>query len=190
MVATVQIIRKTGTAGAEDVSVINDGTTGINTRANAYDTHSTADTTNPIRIPAASSNYSYWVSTRLKCTVSPAGTINNVKWFSDGTNSMGTGVTCVGELASTGANAGYIQATGTPGTTGTVLSMANHTGMDAEPTDVFAWTTGSPKTLTATISNPSTGEFGEHFVYQVVVASTASPGVTTSETFSWRYDET
>jgi len=185
IVATIQILRKTGVAGATTTDI-----TSINTRANAYDTHSTADTTNPVRIPAADSNYSYWVSTRLNCTVSPAGTINNVKWYTDGSNTLGTGVTCTVAKASTGANAGYVQATGTPGTTGTVLSQANHTGLDAAPVDAFTLTTGSPLALTATISNPTTGEFGEHVVYQIAVGTTAVAGATTSETFTWRYDET
>lgn len=185
MAATVKIIRFTGSgAGAES------DITSINTRANAYDGHSTGDTSYPIQIPAAGNNYSYWVSTRLKCTVTPTGTINNVKWYTDGFNSFGTGVTCVGAKASTGANAGYRQATGSAGATGTELTMVNHTGLDESPSDVFAFTSGSPKSLIGSITNPSTGVFGDFMVYQIIVASTASPGTTGSETFTWRYDET
>lgn len=184
MAATVQIVRKTG-AGPTATDI-----TGINTRANAEDAHSVAGTSNPIRIPAAGTNYSYWVTTRLNVTVTPAGTIDNLRWFTDGANGFGTGVTCVGAKASTGAAAGYREATGTPGTTGTELTQANHTGLDEAPADVFGFTSGAPKSLVGSITNPSTGEFGDHWVYQIAVASTAGPGATPSETFTFRYDET
>lgn len=102
MAATVQIGRKTGVAPGTFTDI-----TSINTRANAEDVHSVAGTSNPIRIPSAGTNYSYWVSTRLKVTVTPAGTIDNLRWFTDGANNFGTGVTCKGAKASTGADAGF-----------------------------------------------------------------------------------
>jgi len=186
MAATVLIRRKTGASG----SIASTDITSINTRANAEDAHSTAGTTNPIRIPAAGTNYSYWVTTRLDATVTPAGTIDNLRWFTDGANGFGTGVTCKGAKASTGADAGYRQATGTPGTTGTQLTQGNHSGLDEAPADVFGFTSGSPKSLTGSITNPSTGQFGDHWVYQIEVGATAGPGATAQETFTWRFDET
>jgi hypothetical protein len=181
MPATVTIRRWTGTTGAPTKTDI----TSINTRANAEDAHSTAGTTNPIQIPSSGSNYSYWVSTQLSADTSPTGTINNLRWFADGANGFGTGVTCVGNTASA-----YVQATGTAGTTGTELTTGNHASLAGAPVDVFTHTTGSPKSVTGTISNPTTGDIGHQFVYQMVVASTASPGATPTETFTWRYDET
>lgn len=186
MAATVTIRRHTGTAGSQTKTDI----TSINSRANAEDAHTTAGTTNPIKIPAAGSNYSYWVSTRLSADTTPAGTINNLRWYTDGSNNFGTGVTCVGAKASTGTNAGYRQATGTPGETGTELSQANHTGLDEAPANVFTHTVGSPKSLTGTISNPNTGDFGDFMVYQIVIGTTAAAGATATETLSWKYDET
>ena len=185
MAATVQIGRKTGVAPGTLTDI-----TAINTRANAEDTHTVAGTTNPIRIPSAGTNYSYWVTTRLNVTVTPAGTIDNLRWFTDGANTFGTGVTCVGAKASTGADAGYRIATGTPGTTGTQLTQANHTGLDEAPANVFTFTSAAPKALVGTISNPATGQFGDHWVYQVEVGTTAGPGATPQETWTWRFDET
>jgi hypothetical protein len=185
MAATIQIIRKCGASGATTTDI-----TGINTRANTTDTHSTNDTSYPIKIPTAGSDYSYWVSTRLNCTVSPVGTINNLRWYTDGANGFGTGVTCVVAKASTGANAGYRQATGTSGETGIELTQGNHSGLDAAPVDAFGKTVAAPLSLTGTITNPTTGEFGDHVVYQVAVDSTAGTGATNAETFSWKYDET
>jgi hypothetical protein len=186
MPATVIIERHTGTAGSTTQTNI----TGINTRANAFDTHSTNDTTNPIAIPPSGTNYSYWVSTRLECTVAPSGVIDNLRWFSDGANNFGTGVTCKVAKASTGANSGYRQATGTPGQTGTQLTQVNHTGLDAAPVDAFGKTSGSPLALTGSTSVTTTGGFGDFVVYQIEVASTASPGATAQETFTFQYDET
>ncbi len=184
MSATVKINRITGAGAGSGTDI-----TGINTRANAFDAHTTADTSNPIQIPPSGSNYSYWVTTRLNVTVTPSGTINNLRWYTDGANGFGTGVTCNAAKASTGSNAGYRQATGSTGT-GTQLTTGNHTGLDATPVDAFTFTSGSPLALTGSLSNPSTGLFGDHVVYQLAVASTASPGVTPSETFTWKWDET
>ena len=102
MAATVKIVRKTG-AGPSTTEI-----DGINTRANAYDTHSTADTTNPIQIPTdATDKYSFWVSTVIFATAAPDTSIDNVEWYSDGSNTFGTGVTCVGNTSTS-----YVQATG------------------------------------------------------------------------------
>lgn len=185
MPATVQIHRKTGAAPGSGTNI-----TGINTRANAEDAHSVSGTSNPIRVPTSGSNYSYWVTTRLNVTVTPSGTINNVRWFTDGANNFGTGITCIVQKANAGADAGYRIATGTPGTTGTQLTAVNHSGLTGAPVDAFTYTSGSPLSLTASISNPNTGEFGDHVVYQIVVGTTASPGVSGTETFTWRWDET
>lgn len=181
MAATVTIRRWTGTSGSPTKTDI----TGINTRANADDTHTTAGTTNPIQIPTSGTNYSYWVSTRLSADTSPSGTINNIKWYTDGSNTLGTGVTC----KASGSASAYTQATGTVGTTGNVLNSTNYTGVGT-PVDAFTYTSGSPLSVTGSISNPSTGDFGNFVVYQIEVGTTAGPGATGSETFTWKYDET
>lgn len=185
MPATVTIRRWTGTTGAP----VKNDITSINTRLNAEDTHSTAGTSNPVRIPAAGTNYSYWASTRLNATTTPAGTINNIKWFTDGANNLGTGLGC---NANTGS--AYSQAVGTPGTTGTGLTKVNYDAgggtLAADPTNVFAFTAGAPLSVTGSLANPSTGDFGDFVVFQITVGSTAIPGASAQESFTWRYDET
>lgn len=177
MVATVLIRRLTSTGPtATDI-------TSINTRANAYDTHSTADTTSPVKIPASGSNYSYWVVTRLDCTVAPSGSLSNVQWYTDGTNSLGTGVTMVVSTATT-----YVQASGTAAETGIVLNTTNYSTLAGAPSNSFAYTSAATLVVSGTTS--TTGQFGDRVVYQVVVASTASPGATAQETITWQYDET
>lgn len=184
MAATVTIRRWTGASGGTESA----SRTAI--RSSSSDNDYTTETTNPIIIPVSGTNYGFWVSTRLNAGTSPTGTINNLRWNSDGTNSQGTGVTCVGQEANVGANAGYRQATGTVGTTGNVLNTTNHTGLTGAPVDVYGLTSGSPKSLAGSISNPTTGAFGSFFVYQIAVASTAGAGTLTNETYTWRYDET
>ncbi len=179
MSATVSIRRWTGSSGDPTKTDI----TSINTRANAEDAHSTAGTSNSILIPGAGSNYSYWVNTRLSVDTISGGTVDNIKWYSDGSNGFGTGVTCVGNSADD-----YVQATGTPGETGDVLNETNNTELTAAPTDVFGFTSASPKSITGSAS--TTGDVGQFFVYQMVIGTTAGSGATNQETFTWVYDDT
>ena len=188
MAATVNIKRWTGLIGAPTKTNID----GANTVANAVDSHQSvaAGSSNPIKIPTVDTNYSYWVATRLAAATSPAGTINNLRWYGDGAANWGTGVGCnVGQAPS------YTQATGTPGTTGDVLNGTNYPSLidlgGGDKTKNFTtYTSGSPMSVVGSISNPSTGDFGSFVVYQLTVATTASAGVTAQETFTWLYDET
>lgn len=177
MAATIIINRLTG-AGPTATPI-----TGINTRANAEDAHSTAGTSNSILVPSAGTNYSYWVHTRLECTAITSGTVDNLKWYTDGSNNLGTGVTCVGESATS-----YVQATGTPGSSGDQLTAGAHAGLAGAPSDVFAYTSGSPKSISG--STTTVQQFGDRMVYQIEVGTTAASGATGQETFTWRYDDT
>ena len=182
MVATVLIRRWTGTTA----SPVKTDITSINTRDNAFDTHTTADTTNPVQKPTGGvTKYSYFVSTRLDATVSPAGTIDNLRWFTDTSNNFATGITARGNTATS-----YKQATGTPGDTGIILNTTNYTTLAAATADVFSHSSGTPKAVSGSISNPTTGQFGDLFVYQLEVSTNAGPGESGTETFTWRFDET
>ncbi len=177
MAATVLIRRLTGSGpSATDI-------TSINTRANAEDAHSTAGTSNSILVPTSGTNYSYWVVTRLDVTAITSGTVDNVKWYTDGSNNFGTGVTCKVNTAT-----GYVQATGTAGTSGTQLTTGNYATLAGAPSDAFGYTSGSP--LSVSGSTTSTGQFGDRVVYQIEVGTTAASGATAQETFTWKYDDT
>lgn len=180
MAATVTIRRWTGASGGPTKTDITSGST----RASTSDAPSPG-TSDPIPVPNSGTNYSYWVSERLSADTTPAGSIDNLRFYTDGSNNWGTGVTAKAQTASS-----YVEATGTQGTTGTQLTQGNHAGLTAATVDPFGWTSGSPKTVTGSISNPSTGDFGHFVVWQAEVASTAGPGTAPTETFSWRYDET
>ncbi len=179
MAATISVRRWTGSSSGPTKTNI----TGINTRANAEDTHTTTGTTNSILVPAVGTNYSYWVSTRLSVDAITAGVVDNLRWYTDGTNNFGTGVSCLGMTASS-----YVQASGSPGQTGLQLSSTNYPGLTADPINVYSFTSGSPKTVSGSAS--STGDLGHFFVYQIEVGSTASSGATAADTFTWKYDDT
>ena len=187
MVATVLINRLTGSG-----PIVRTPITSINTRANAADAHTVADTASPIEKPGAGTNYSYWVNTQLETTVAPDNLIDNIEWFTDGVNSYGTGITL--QVASA-AEASYTEATGTPAVTGTLLNDTNYTGGTITPAvpgadNAFAFVTGAP--LAVAGSTTTTEDFGEIVIYQVAVGTSATAGTkpASPETITWRFDET
>jgi hypothetical protein len=184
MAATVTIRRWTGASGSPTRTDI----TSANTVANAVDTHqaTASGSTNPIKIPAAGTNRSFWVATRLSVDVAPSGTIDNIRWHGDGSANFGTGVGAVAAKAS-----GYVQATGMTGTTGDALNTTNYgtTLTTAAPPDFTMYTSGAPLTVTGSTTTTDTA-LGELVVYQLTVATTASAGTTAQETFTWLFDET
>lgn len=187
MAANIGIVRITNTGASQVTAEISGG----NTVANADDNHYSVATTssNPVRIPAAGTNYSYWVSTRLIAYTNPAGTINNIRWYTNGANNFGTGVAAVFNQATT-----YQQAGGTVGTSGTQLTVGNHTSLLATPVDPFAYSVAGapsfPVTGSITFGSATPAQFGNYVVYQLSVGTTAQPGATGSATFTWLYDET
>jgi hypothetical protein len=185
MPATVDITRWTGTTATPVKTVITNQTT----RANAEDSP-TSSTGNPIQIPASgATNYSYWVSTRLTCSVLPATLITNLRWYGPGTNNLAGGCGILGNSAA--AAPGYTQATGTLGQTGTQLTQANYPALAAAPVSVFTFTSAAPKALNGQMPAAGpVGDFGDFFVYQITVpGATAVPGPTGTALFTWQYDE-
>lgn len=180
MAATVQIRRWTGTVGAPVQTQIDSSTS----RMSVSDDPNPG-VTNPIPVPPSGIYYSYWLSSRLYVSVTPTGTIDNLKWFTDAANTFGTGVTCAVATATS-----YVEATGTLGTTGDELTTGNHAGIGANPLGAFGYTTGAPLSVTGSLTNPSTGDLGDWVVYQVGLAPTTPPGDSGVETFTFRYDET
>jgi hypothetical protein len=175
MPATVEIRRLTSTTPTST------NVTSANTRLNAEDAASTG-TTNPIQIPTSGTKYSFWATFQLHCTVAPSVSISELKWFTDGTGSFGTGIGLNAARATS-----YVQATGTAGDTGTELTTGNHAGITGSPVNAFTYTSASPLALTGSTS--TTGAFGDRVVLQLTVGTTAAPGITPTETLTFRYDE-
>lgn len=176
--ATILIKRWTGSSGSPTKTDI----TSQNTRCNAADDPSPGST-NPVIIPSVGTNYSYWCVTRLNCSSNASShTINNLKWYTDGSNSFGTGIACNVATATT-----YVQATGTTGTTGDLLDSSNYPTLLTTPVDAFTCTSSNVLPVSGSIS--STGDFGNFVVYQFAISTTASAGASAQETFTWSYDE-
>jgi hypothetical protein len=156
--------------------------------------NTTIDSVDPVPIPAAGTNYSYWKQIYLYCDTAPDTQVDNIKFYTDGTG-FGTGITLnIGDEFPTHNNAsdaGYEVATGTSGTTGDEV-VAAHAGLTGV-TDAFTFTSGSP------LSGPSISEDGSiinaigestnYLVLQLAVINTATPGNKSDETLTFQYDE-
>lgn len=137
----------------------------------------TVDLTYPVLKPSSSSNYGYIKSLRALAS-GTFTSLSNWKWYTDGANGYGSGITMNAKALAQGS---YAQATGTQGTTGNVMSGGS---------DAFGYTSAAPLTLTGSISSAGNGTV-QLVLLQAIVASTfaGSAGATGSETMSWQYDE-
>jgi hypothetical protein len=184
LAATVRIMRWTSLASNPSKSIID----GSVNRAGTVD-DPVPGTSWPIPVPtSASSNYSYWVCTRLSATAAATTAIQNIKWYTDSQNNLGVGVSLNVATASA-----YVQAIGTTAVSGSALTSANYGSSwsysNASANDAFAYTSSNLLSVGGSIGS-TTGDIGHFVVYQVAVASTAGPGTTGSEQLTWQYDET
>jgi hypothetical protein len=158
--------------------------TGQNTRCNAEDRHTASGTTNPTQVPSSGLNYSYWVTLRLYCSETPAGAVTNIRLFLEDAGDFGPGITFKGQSATS-----YTTAKGIPGKSGDPLNTQNYPGLSADPVPLNSFTPQAPKLLGGLLANPSTGDFGDFFVFQVEVGPSAiiQPS---QATLTFKYDET
>jgi len=152
------------------------------------------DVNNPVPIPTAGTNRSFWKQIYIKANTAPDTQVDNIKFFTDGTG-YGTGITLqVGDqfpVKNSGSNAGYEVATGVVGTSGDDL-VTNHAGITAV-SNAFLFTLGSP------LSGPTISEAGSiinainetsnYLIFQAEVITTATPGNKADETLTFQYDE-
>lgn len=182
MAATVKIAQYTG-AGAG-------ASTDVTSASVTMGTSDEANNASAIPIPSSGSNHSYWMHTALVATVAADNQIDNVLWWTDGTESWGTGVTNVMSTASR-----YDVATGTAGSSGEVLNVTNHASLsgcprDGSTSDMFLYDSGCKLTIAGSLDN-STGSIGDYFVVQQLsVISTAGAGNSSEEVMTFSFDET
>lgn len=144
----------------------------------------TIDSSDPVTIPAAGTNYSYWKHIYLYCDTAPDTQVDNVKVYTDG-GGFGTGLTLYAGDETPANGTGYEVAD----TTGEL--SANHTGITGT-TDLFTYTSGSAKSISISESGGiinAIGETTDYLVLQMAVASTASVGDKSDETITFQYDE-
>jgi hypothetical protein len=189
-VATVNVSQLTGAGPAATV---------VTTPRLSTSDSAAPGTANPIPIPAADFNFSYWMSLQLTISaMNDATLLNNHKFYSDGTIgwALGTGGKLVIGLRDTGDNgcpaASYDQATGTEGTTGDDMEddtdgHAYYKGQNPETGLVSAYTSGAM--LTVDTADHSAAEAFGHVVIQAKVADDATRGLQAAETLTFVYDE-
>jgi len=157
--------------------------------------NATIDTAAKLVIPAAGTNYSLWKQIYLYCDNADGHTLDNLKFYSDGTNSFGTGVVLqVGlqfPLKDHSSSGGYELPTLT-GDSGDEM-VAGHTIITSKAS-VFNYSSAAP------LAGPSISEAGNvinaaaetsnYLVLQMDVADTAGPGeLPVDETLTIQYDE-
>lgn len=146
-------------------------------------------------VPAAGDGpyYSCWKHLYLYCDDPDGKSISNIRIYSDGSNSMGTGVDWkIGLQFPTKTNAssaGYEVTDAAVGNTVTEL-VAGHGGITSSAT-IFNYTVAAPLTVSigeaGNVINAA-GETSNYTLHQVSVANTASAGLSASETISFAYD--
>ena len=162
MAATVQIVEKNGAGGTTT-----DKTSGTIRFKNAD--NSTVDTGNPMVKPGAGVDYSFEKWLRLNITGGSYTQITNIKAYTDGSSGFGTGVNLWAKA---------VTAYSTPAEATASTGYAN----------AFTYTSGAPLSLGAG-PYTGTGEKGDHLVMVMEVQSTASGGLTPTETLTIGWDE-
>lgn len=172
MAATVLIREKNG--AGETATDKTSGTLRFKNADNA-----TVDAVNPMVKPPSGSDRSFEKWTRLQIGgTGPTGQITNPQFYTDGTNNYGTGINV------------YIRTTN-PGTYSTPVEASG----EGSATDVFTYNSGARKDMDVANAGPFSGtnqDIADYGVFHMKVDSTvaAPQNPTSSETFTWSYDET
>ena len=135
----------------------------------------TVDANDPLVIPAVTTIYSYTKKVRAYMESPPDTQIDNMRWYTDGSNGFGTGITVAAK------NLG-------------VSWVAQQDTVLADTTDLFTYTSGAPLDGDGTDTGPfvpadDDSYIGDLIEMQMSVAATASPGTLTAETLTLAYDE-
>lgn len=134
----------------------------------------TADANNPLVVPAALSNYSYVKKLRAFMQAAPDINISNLRWYTDGTNGFGTGISVVAKNLGT--------------TFGTHYKTLMESG-----TDLFSYTSAAPLDGDGTDAGPFVPEdegtyIGDIIELQMEVHHTATNGALVAETLTFSFD--
>lgn len=139
MAAVIQIDRWTGAGGSPTKTQVDGGVAWLVTS----DAAQTDDMTEkPIKpTGAGETNYSYWATLRFNVTTGAGAgqAVGNLGVWFEGTGKLSANVDLMYGLMNRhdGTDGGYRQATGTPGETGTELSLANHNALVELPGSVY-----------------------------------------------------
>ena len=167
MAATIQIHEMSSfTVGADKTS----GTVRFKNADN-----NVVDFNDPLVVPDAGSIWSYTKKLRVYMEAPPDTQINNLRWYTDGGNGFGTGVSA--KVKNLGVTWGD-----------------NYKTEMGGGSDLFGYTSVSPFDGDGTDTGPfdsgnDDSYFGDLVELQMAVASTASHGSLTPETITFAWDE-
>lgn len=171
MAATIQIHEMTTDADTG----VNKTSGTVRFKAVASTTSTAVDTSDPLVVPAAGTNYSYVKKLRAYMDAPPDTNITDMRWYSDGTSGFGTGIGVMAKNIGT--------------TFGT-----HYTTQMAAGSDLFGYTSGSPLDGDGTDAGPflpadDNTYIGDIVELQMSVASTATNGALTPESLTLAYSE-
>jgi hypothetical protein len=173
MVATVVIQERNGATGAGTTK----STGGGNQVRFKNAENATVDTNNPMIVPTAGNDYSFEKALQLNATGGTFTTLDNLKFYTDGTNSFGTGVSWKAKKEV--AYSQPVHVTATTGAPNATPAYANAT----------TFTAGTPLALAGSAVASATGFFGD-LVYQFVyITTTTTAGTKTETPITFSYDE-
>jgi len=178
------------------------GTAAGSTARYCTDDNAAPGLNNPIPIPDAGFNYSYWKSHTLEVSGTAFTQVSNVQWYSEGTPTwtFGTGGEVRVGIRDAGdngcPNGSYDQASGTVGASGTPLEQGDgHTyylGQGTPSADIGDYPTGSKLLVDSGSYTPNGTSYPNHVVTQVKV-DTAGNGAQQGEqadiTLTFQWDE-
>ena len=168
MAATIQIHEMSALAAGTDKT---SGTVRFKEADNA-----TVDAVNPLQVPAVGSIYSYTKKLRVKMTDPPNTSVSNLRWYTDGSNTFGTGIGV--NVCNRGTNwvANYKTAMATPINLFSFISAA--TAFDGDVTDTSPFLPADDDSY-----------IGDLVELQMSIASTAPHRTLVAETLTLAYDE-
>jgi len=127
----------------------------------------------PLVIPDSGYQYSYVKQLRLSAETAPTTVIENIRVFTDGALSW-TDCGC------------YIV---TGGMTYLDPTSQQDTALTGWTDNFGTFTSANPLLISGHLAAPNTGAFGDYVRLQLRVGSSATPGVQSAETITFRYDE-
>jgi hypothetical protein len=199
----ISVVTVTGATWGE-YTLSGSGVGGVRTRYCSADIAASANigTSYPVEIPSAGYNYSYWKTDFLKFASWDDTRVYNIRYYGDGTQFDGeTGLTVWIGISSATANNGmpssnYTQATGTQGSTGDPFwlkggfyySSIRGNGNTCSG-NLNSYTSDSPLWVQSGNTNDIEGNgYSWGVVHQVQVGSTATNGIKSPETRTWKYN--
>ena len=170
MAATIGVFVYTSTSAATESASAQTGISFLSIDSDATD--GTTRSSNPVQ--AGTSSFEKHL--RLKCTVAPAVSWGNVKFWTDGSGQANVGLRAKLAVGTGGA---------TPGTGDSTPTATAMTG-DA---DAYSYTSGAKGTWDSATYTGGTDEVSKAMLLQLQPTGSASPGAWTQETLNYSYDE-